>query len=194
MSDEFYGESMIRWSGLAQNWFDSEPPAVPSSGDLDLFREMAGQPMAVVVLGSTPQLRNLSDELVGAGSPVFVVDFSEPFFRLASEFVRNPKREQFLNVPWLETGLPDHCADLVLGDKVYDNVRMTDWRAFTLEMARILAPGGRFVHHVGLSPIYEREFLPAEALASLSQEVVASKPLHGFTPVPVPREHPDQGK
>lgn len=70
-----------------------------------------------------------------------------------------------------ETGLPDECADLVVGEAMLTMHSPTEKAAIVAEAARLLKPGGRYViHEMGLTP----DDLPEDVKTALAKSVARS--------------------
>src|ERR1700678_921130 len=78
--DEFGSKQRHKWSRAAGTWYSAEPPAVPSSNDIDNFMAALDSrnkiPELVGILGCTPSLRkSASDEIASVNGRVIAVDF-----------------------------------------------------------------------------------------------------------------------
>ena len=78
-----------------------------------------------------------------------------------------------------QTGLPDACADLVVGEALLTMQSDQDKLAIMREAFRILAPGGRYaIHELGFRPDDVPEEVVAEVSRALSRTIkVGARPL-----------------
>jgi ubiquinone/menaquinone biosynthesis C-methylase UbiE len=156
----WYDEQLHKWEAVAHTWHEGEPPAVPSAEDLQAFSGAAlaasrGSDATLVVLGATVALRRalLTDPKL-TKAQLIIVDFSREMLRVTTEFLSQNldlSREQYVVSDWRD--LPDAIeqpVDAVMGDKSFDNLAFSDWRAVLEGCATVLRDDGILTLHVGL--------------------------------------------
>ena len=144
-----------KWPRLANGWFESSPPAVPSPEDLEVFQRLTGSHeagTAVVILGCTPSLRAVAQVASRRKDPVFLVDLSPEMVSESVRIMPLEPNEVVHHAGWMQTGLVDSMAGTVIGDKALDNIRAEQWPNLFRELGRICSYRGLLVQHIGLDP------------------------------------------
>lgn len=137
------------WRENARKWPFIGPPWRPSPGDLAIYRRRVGArlPGRALLLGATPELRDLLAEHAGAMPKPVIVDMSRDMLLAMSALTRRarPDDETWLVCDWCEAALPEQGFDVILADMVWWTVSVETQTALRDRIARLLAPGGVFV-------------------------------------------------
>ena len=109
------------WEKQADYWDLVPSPVRPSRNELAAYRTFWNtipRKKRILILGSTPELRDLAAEEEGAR--VYVADFSPRMMLGMSKFTRraDPLKEKWVKDNWLELAFPERFFDVVLGDLV----------------------------------------------------------------------------
>jgi hypothetical protein len=102
-------------------WGEFVPPIRPSEGDTMIFRthlQRAPRRKTILILGSTPELRDLAVE--EGFEEIYVADMSETMISAMSRYMRcaPSAREQWVLKSWLELPYPPGYFDVIVGDIV----------------------------------------------------------------------------
>jgi len=146
------------WKEFAARWERYyTPPGRPSEQAINIYkgfvRKAVGgikrQPRALV-LGSTPELRDLLKEL---GCRVAIVDINLEMILAMTELLEMKNQEEIMvRGNWISTPLASHYFDVVLGDIVLSNVPAESQEQFLKEIIRILKPRGYFITKMEVIP------------------------------------------
>jgi hypothetical protein len=113
-------EALAIWERNAKKWPSATPPWRPSPGDVAVYRRFATAKAGgrVLVLGTTPELRDLMADL---GATPLLVDMSRAMYAATSSLVRraDPSKESWIEADWCEADLPPSSFDLVVGDMIW---------------------------------------------------------------------------
>ncbi|MFH1294942.1 MAG: class I SAM-dependent methyltransferase [Candidatus Aenigmatarchaeota archaeon] len=140
----------LAWKKVAHMWNTYfTPPSRISSEEFVKYREWLGrlnpgrQPLKALVLGATPEIRDLLAEF---GYEAIVVDINPEMVRAMSSLMKrkNPK-ETVIIENWLKNDLPSGTFDVVIGDAVLPNIPWKFWERLLSEVKRVLKPDGTFV-------------------------------------------------
>jgi SAM-dependent methyltransferase len=140
-----------RWTQIARVYDKLLPPNRPSTGDIKVYAELMHQytkeKMEILLLGSTPELRDLLQTLsIIYDANITCVDLSEDMYQAMSILKEaESSKEIFINKPWQDTGLPKAHYDIVVGDEVIVNVPVEERDQFFKEIIRLLKPTGLFI-------------------------------------------------
>lgn len=169
--------AQAKWDRLAETWVDTGPPASPSANDIEHYRVLLEQATAprsagnLLILGSTPSLRNL----VASAFPAFsvtCVDFSVKMYdRMSSAIAVANSRERFHQGDWCTFALARGECDAILGDKCIDNVMPDKWDDLFANIHRQLRPGGAFIVHLALVDDRFRDTNLDQALSKWSRRL-----------------------
>lgn len=107
------------WSSVAPSWQNCPSPIRPSPEDITLYRrflEKKSEPRRILILGSTPELRDLAASM--AGARVYVADFSSRMLQDMLRFTRNVRasEEIWLKCDWLDLPCSNGFFDVIMGD------------------------------------------------------------------------------
>ncbi|MBI4453009.1 class I SAM-dependent methyltransferase [Candidatus Woesearchaeota archaeon] len=143
------------WSSdFVHYWKNYKVPARASPSDLRLIKkkilekiaqiEKAGgkkDDIKVLVLGATPEYRNLCGELE---IPVTLFDFKRYNYEYLAAEVNNKPKEKFIEGNWLTT-IPEEKFDVVLADNVLDVVMRNDIPTLLKNISNTLKKEGLFM-------------------------------------------------
>jgi len=157
------------WKRMAQRWQKYyRPPGRPSKTAVRLyrkysrlvFRQVKGRRPRALILGSTPELRDLMFEL---GAEVTTVDLNREMIGGLRVLMRHKgkAKEKHIIGNWSSVKLPKNYFDAIVGDIVLANVEYRNQDRFLGNMLGALAPNGRFIQKMQLVP-EEWEFESAE--------------------------------
>lgn len=132
------------------DWIMLLPPSRPSATHLRRVRQHMARtkPQSVLILGSTPEFRDLCAELEIPS--VTVIDCSLTFHRSVDFLRAYPAAAEEVIVEQWQQALPQLRGrfDCVLGDLVDGNIAYSDREAFYLAIAGALKPGGVFIEKI----------------------------------------------
>jgi len=128
-------------------------PASPSKDDLNIYKtyltDNKQDNKKVLLLGSTPLLRNLLKEL---GFRNYVIaDFSFIIIENSLQTLNklkidlNTENEIWLKSGWLEMPLESESFDYIVGDMVFTQIEPNKQSLFVKKMASLLKSNGRFI-------------------------------------------------
>lgn len=131
---------------LAKMWERRPPPVRPSPDTVSIYadwitRRSSGDPGAILVLGATPEIRNLCGQ---HELPILCIDHSPSMHEAMSLLVDSSPCEIYLDTDWLDVQLPE-TAGLVLGDGALTFLQPDEQTQFLKSLHRMLRPGGRAV-------------------------------------------------
>lgn len=134
------------WEDNAKQWHNGCPPLRPSRNDIALYEKLAGEKLrgSVLILGSTPELRDLAAKYK---AKTVVVDISQPMFEATSKLLicQGPRSETFIEDDWCAMQLPEFSFSLVLGDAVWWLLSQEKQGVFVRKITSMLSEGGFFV-------------------------------------------------
>ncbi len=126
-------------------------PYRPTQDEIDKYKNWLQQiffkgdnkKIKALVLGATPELRDLLTEL---NIPSYCIDISPDMINFMSQLIKrkNPD-EVIIKGNWLNNPLADKYFDIVLGDCVISNVMWDQRMQLLSQIKRILKPGGHFL-------------------------------------------------
>lgn len=139
------------WENNANRWRSSGSPWRPSDGDVRLYQELSGEKLngEVLILGSTPELRDLASRF--SARPV-LVDICSSMINKMSTLLREakPVNEIWIKSDWCDAPLPEKFFDIVLGDMPWWVVSVWDQEKLRDKIASILKPSGLLITRVRL--------------------------------------------
>jgi hypothetical protein len=124
---------------------------VPEGEELEIFKKFLKLALKkqkskrVLILGSTPQLRDLAHDI---GAEVTVVDVSLNMMMGLPYLMKNKKlvdKEIWVKSSWLDAPLQHNYWNVVLGDWVICNIPKNLQTVFTAKIKSILVPKGCFI-------------------------------------------------
>ena len=127
----------------AKVWDLFTPPARPSSGEVERYRELLAEfparpSRSCLLLGCTPELRSL---VHARACPLTCADKSESVFRALERLVETKGQEDFIGSDWQRLQL-DTCFDIVLADGSLNMLHPCDHEAFLQLVYKALPPEG----------------------------------------------------
>lgn len=161
------------WSGMSARYAAYTPPLRISASEQKLYFELASQwqaeqqragkhpgvPPRVLVLGATPEFYYFPWP---TGTDLLAVDYSSDMLSA----IWPGSSEQRLCADWSTMNLPDASRDVVLCDGGFTFISSPEpLRQMAENVARILAPGGRFVVRMFVNA--EQQETPAELFRAL---------------------------
>lgn len=180
----------IKWERMASSWEAAEPPAIPSLGDITIFKRQLGtafqntRARSALSLGATWRLRAIFTDLEFSDVSLFCVDWSSKMFDMNSKILGTPpSSEVYIQASWTQFELGQKVSAMI-GDKVLDNLPFTEWPAFFDCAARHLLPNGLLILHC--APITDadgagpKEYLAKWATLLRDKDVSANDAASGF--------------
>lgn len=148
------------WKSFASRWKKYyAPPGRPSKSaiqtyrkySLEVFRNVKGRRPRALILGATPELRDLMFEL---GAEVTVADINPEVVRKLKSLMHHRKKakEKLIMGDWSRIELPKEYFDVIVGDVVLGNVRRNRQPNFLRNMKSALAPNGHFIQKMEVIP------------------------------------------
>lgn len=135
------------WKENAGRWHASGPPWRPSNGDVGIYKNLAGERLfgAVLVLGATPELRDLAAR--NCRNVYTVADMSRTMLEQMSGlmFFSGTKQEKWLEGDWCEISIPENSFDLIVGDMIWWVLSLKQQRIVRDRIAKWLKSDGLFV-------------------------------------------------
>jgi len=129
---------------LAETWNKYLPPIRPYSKEIEILREyiikykkVVSSP-SVLILGSTPELRDLVNEL---GLIPFVVDYSHDNYITMGTLKRILGEETFINMNWLDYS-PNQQFDIILSEAAFNVIDADSSKILYLKCSNWLKPDG----------------------------------------------------
>lgn len=123
-------------------------PARASPSDLEFIKQKIlekinklGKNISILVLGSTPEYRNLCSEL---GIPVTLLDYNRKNYEYLATEVKNKPKEIFIEGNWL-TALPKEKFDIILGDNAINIIKKKDLPLLCANISQMLKKDGFFM-------------------------------------------------
>jgi len=99
----------------------------------------------ILVLGSTPELRDLA--LSYPDAELIAVDSNAEMVEKMTALMehKNSEREKFINADWLNMPLPENSVDLIVGDGAVANLAAESFDDFFAQCRKILKPDGAII-------------------------------------------------
>jgi len=146
---DFYTEHFHSyWERLTSSWGQMLSPIRPSKGDCEVYQGYLGRKEgieSVLILGSTPELRDLAVQL--PKSKIYVVDFSHQMLSGMLKFTHHadPAREIWIKDDWLSLFLPERSFDVIIGDLVLQQIPPENEKVFLKKVNSLLKKDGIFI-------------------------------------------------
>lgn len=136
------------WEQQAEYWSTTPSPIRPSTHDLDgyqHFLERCSRSDRVLILGSTPELRDLVSK--HGVAEVCLADFSYRMPATMLQFTRHvePARETWVKANWFNLPFPTGFFDIILGDLVLQQFPPKLEPKFLERIGRLLRDDGAFI-------------------------------------------------
>lgn len=130
---------------IAQTWQKYCSPARPDASELDIAQQLLKPGMKVLLLGSTPEYRDLFTK---HRCHATVIDYSEDNFHAMTKLMRvPPQNETFVEANWLDMPIVDKF-DLIIGDHVINLLPLALWPVFLEKIKSLLNPGAFFLQRI----------------------------------------------
>ncbi len=136
------------WRRQNHSWKQSVPPVRPSEGDLKIYKQFLkeqGKVKRILILGSTPELR----EMVARETDATVYVADESFAMLAGmlKFAPHvdPLKEKWIKDDWSTLPLPAKFFDIILGDVVLHQMTPKREHVFLQHILFLLQDDGVFI-------------------------------------------------
>ena len=152
LRDQGYVEHLhyFYWENQIDFWYKLPPPVRPSVADIVSYRkciEQGGRIERLLILGATPELRDLVVMLPPQRPKIYLADFS---YRLPLAMVRfmvhgDPAQETWVKGSWLDLPFPEGFFDVILGDLVLQQFPPDLEPLFLEKMCAHLKAGGSFI-------------------------------------------------
>ena len=147
---DFYTEHSYYsyWERLISSWSQMSSPIRPSKGDYKIYQDYLGRKKEVervLILGSTPELRDLAAKL--PKTKIYVADFSHQMLSGMLKFMRHadPAKEIWIKGDWLSLFLPARSFDVIIGDLVLQQIPPENERVFFKGVNSLLKKDGIFI-------------------------------------------------
>lgn len=124
-------------------WKYFTTPSRPSPSELKYIKNRIlekGESLKVLILGSTPEYRNICGEL---GIPVTIIDYNKLSYEILKELVEHMPKETFIEGNWIDVKL-DEKFDIILGDNVVNVIPLPNMKTFLANMSKMLNKKGLF--------------------------------------------------
>lgn len=136
------------WTHNSKRWPQVTSPWRPSAGDIAIYEKFGGPKLSqkVLVLGSTPELRDLVSKYSSEHSPV-VADASLDMLLAGTALLEkaSPDREVWFKSDWNDLPLKEHQFDLILGDMVWWVLSQSGQQELAKTIKKLLKPDGLFL-------------------------------------------------
>ncbi len=145
------------WQVMAERWekYYTEPGR-PTKGDLAAYRKFIKQAIKgknqprVLVLGATPELRDLLYELK---CEVTIIDAAAAMVQAMTGLKKHRSApEKVVISDWIDNPLKADYFDVIVGDIILANIPRQKQPEFLRGLARMLKPGGYFISRFFVAP------------------------------------------
>ena len=142
-----------KWQRMAKLWKEFAKPGRPSKDDIKNYYFFLHSILKnkkfpqIVILGSTPELRELLFKFKKLEANVICFDMDENVYQAMNVFVQHKnKKERFIQSNWLNISqkIRPKSVDAVMGDYVIGNIGGYEDKFFS-EIKKILQPNGYFI-------------------------------------------------
>ena len=136
------------WERQAYTWDKTVSPVRPSNEDIKIYRNLLrgeGRKHHILILGSTPELRDLVSRETNA--KIYLADFSVSMPSAMLSFTRDVDvfRETWVKSNWLDLPFPEKFFDVILGDVVLHQVSPSLESALLEKIKYMLKDDGAFI-------------------------------------------------
>ncbi|KKU03562.1 MAG: hypothetical protein UX06_C0041G0004 [Candidatus Giovannonibacteria bacterium GW2011_GWA2_45_21] len=146
---DFYTEHFHSyWERLTSSWGQMSSPIRPSKGDCEIYQDYLSRKKEVervLILGSTPEVRDLAAKLPKA--KIYVADFSHQMLSGMVKFIRHadPTKEIWIKDDWLSLFLSERSFDVIIGDLVLQQIPPENEKVFLKKVNSLLKKDGIFI-------------------------------------------------
>ena len=138
----------LYWEGQTDFWDNNPSPIRPSQDDIDIyckFLQRIREKKRILILGSTPELRDLLVKEVGV--TIYLADFSYQMPAAMLKFTQHvdPLKEVWIKANWLELPFPENFFDVILGDLILQQFPPDLELSFLKKMHLFLKEDGAFI-------------------------------------------------
>jgi hypothetical protein len=155
------------------DWWYMIPPGRPGRNHLDLVQEFSKEAESALILGSTPEFRDLCSE--NSIEDVHVIDCSPRFHEHVSKQCIYPHPNETVIFESWQRAIPalSRKFDLVLGDLISGNVPYDERCEMYCSINNLLTPDGVFIERIltnrdGYRPLAELDQLYQQEPANLA--------------------------
>jgi len=139
------------WNKTADFWDVTPIPVRPSGNTVEIYRRFfqknakGGGDQKILILGSTPELRDLLAEETSA--KIYVADFSDQMPQAMLRFTKrvDPQKEEWVKANWLDLPFPEQFFDVILGDLVLQQFPPENEPIFLEKVRGLLKADGVFI-------------------------------------------------
>lgn len=137
------------WDSQSSEWRYITEPFRPSPEELkyyENFLDTVREKKRILLLGSTPELRDLLAHYYHV-SKVYVCDFSWEMLEEMTKELKSadPDKEIWVKTDWMDTALPQHFFDVIIGDLVFMQFPPDQIREFLKKISVLLSERGIFI-------------------------------------------------
>ena len=143
--EEIMGEQSTIWKNFIKNWKIYASPGKPSPDDISIVRKWLKKIKAkrVLLLGATPQLRDL---LVELKCEAYTMDMQmDMLLGMQNYMKRKNPNEVIIKSDWLTSPLKDNYFDAILGDLILENIPYNQQPKLFSEIKRLLKKGAPWI-------------------------------------------------
>ncbi|MBI3032210.1 class I SAM-dependent methyltransferase [Candidatus Woesearchaeota archaeon] len=166
------------WSDeFVHHWEYYTGPARASKKDLEIIKskiKLVGKECKVLILGATPEYRNLCGELK---VQIACLDFSRYNFEYLKQEVTAKPHEKLVEGNWLQTVL-DEKFDIILADNVINLVQREGINILLKNVQKMLKPHGIFMPRIYIRK--EHETINEEQVIKEYRKKGSKKPLYNY--------------
>lgn len=164
----------LEWKKTANFWESCTPPARPSVGEIKIYQQAIDEKLKnhnklnILILGSTPELRDLAGEY---GDKVYLVscDINIEMYLAMTSLLKNKLNDEvFICSNWTKMPLRTGFFDIIMGDGVVGNV--SDDQIFLMHLKKLLKNDGVLVTRVPFIPKNLKQIPIDELLALFEKE------------------------
>ena len=143
------------WDTAFMDWNKQKPPARPTEQEINAYEDflkMSSNPKNILLLGSTPELRDLLSSWYGT-SNIFIADFSISMLNGLMKFTRKASMDQeiWVKTDWLNSALPKKFFDIIVGDLVLQQYVPAKEKDFFEAISMLLGEKGLFITRVNVT-------------------------------------------
>jgi ubiquinone/menaquinone biosynthesis C-methylase UbiE len=137
------------WKRYALNWKKRNCPWRPSKEDINIYKKFVKEklPNKILILGSTPELRNLVSDI---NNTVVLVDICPEMIMSMGKLLNlsKIKKEVHIVANWCSMPFPDSSFDIILSDCPWWLFSTSNQKVLVNEIYRVLKKDGFMVSRV----------------------------------------------